>query len=139
MAGPFRIARARVVKATGARDAEMQSYLDRLMRMIPAEVIGLYLVGSGMIAADAAATLAGWTVICALGVVAFRGWGSRDPSSATHPGPDWALVVISTIAFGIWIFNIGGPFTAYGIPNRPWGSLGVLAWTFFVPIFYKGV
>src|SRR5690348_15658582 len=120
MAGPFRISRARAVRAAAGGGADdMQAYLDRLMKMIPTEVVGLYLVGSGVIAPDAAVPLTIWTAICAFGVVAVRAWGSKDPGSA-HPGPDWTLVAISTVAFVIWIYDIGGLFTAYGIPNRPW-------------------
>jgi hypothetical protein len=145
MAGPYRITRSRVVKATGAGAGgasgnDVQAYLDRLTRMIPAEVLGLYLVGSGMLDPEQQATaLAVWAAICAFGVVTVRAWGSRDPKSSRKPGPDWTLVFISTVAFIIWIYDIGGPFTAFDIPNRPWAPLAVLVWTFFVPIFYKGV
>lgn len=141
MAGPFRIskAHARAASATGAGTSEFQGYLDRLMRMIPAEVVGLYLVGAGMIDVKAALSLAVWTVICVIAVISVRAWGSRDPLASLKPGPDWTLVMISTGAFIIWIYNIGGVFTAYGVPNRPWSALLVLVWTFFIPIFYKGI
>jgi hypothetical protein len=124
------------VNAGGGQN--LQAYLDRLMKMIPTEVVGLYLVGSGVIAANAHGTLAAWTVVCVVAVIVVRAWGSQDPASAKS-GPDWTLVLISTIAFVIWVYSIGGVFTAYGIDNRPWSSLLVLAWTFFVPIIYKGV
>ena len=35
--------------ASATPQEQLRSYLDRLMRMIPGEVIGLYLVGSGFI------------------------------------------------------------------------------------------
>ena len=54
MDGPFRIACARAMRATGASGTDMQSDLNRLIKMIPTEVVGSYLAGSGVIAADAA-------------------------------------------------------------------------------------
>ena len=139
MAGPYRISKARAVPVDAGGGPNFQAYLDRLMRMIPAEVIGLYLVGAGMIDPKASLSMAIWTGICVVGVIAVRAWGSKDLLSSSQPGPDWMLVLISTGAFIIWIYNIGGVFTAYGVPNRPWGALLVLVWTFFVPIFYKGI
>lgn len=139
MAGPFRISKARVVKAAAAGGPDLQEYLQRLMKMIPADVVGLYLVGAGLINAQAAGLLAFWTGVCAVGVIVERAWGSKDPASGAHPGPDWILVLISTIAFLIWVYDVGGAFAAYGIPNRPYGALAVLGWTFFVPYFYKGI
>jgi hypothetical protein len=97
-----------VVDAAAAA-TKIQAYLDRLITMIPGEVIGLYLVGSGMIDPRQAMGLAIWTAICAVGVVAVRAWGSKDPQSSIKPGPDWTLVGISTVAFIIWVYSIGGP------------------------------
>jgi hypothetical protein len=117
--------------------AGFQSYLDRLMKMIPAEVIGLYLVGNGIIPADQKIALIIWTVICLIGVVVVRIYGTYDQSKQ-HP-LDWPHIVISAIAFVIWVYAIGGgPFAAFSL-TIPWvGSLLVLVWTFFVPIFYHG-
>ncbi len=54
MSAPFRIRRRdvgsrAVSRATGD---EFKSYLERLMKMIPAEIVGLYLIGSGFIPED---------------------------------------------------------------------------------------
>jgi hypothetical protein len=141
MAGPFRVSKARTVgdPTRGPGMPEYQDYLQRLMKMIPADVVGLYLVAAGLIDPNDALLLACWTVFCAICVVLVRAMGSKDPGSSDHPGPDWMLVTMSTIAFLIWVYDIGGPFAAYGIPNRPYGSLAVMAWTFLVPYFYRGI
>lgn len=116
--------------------ADIQSYLDRLLKMIPAEVIGLYLVGSGIIPTGQKIALVIWAVVCLIAVVVVRTYGTYDP---TKKNPiDWVHVAISSVAFLIWVYTIGGPFSAYNL-TIPWvGSLLVLVWTFFVPIFYKG-
>ncbi len=115
---------------------DFNSYLERLTRMIPAPSISLYLVGSGLIPQDKPAVLAGWALVCLLGVVALLVYGTRDKTKGLPV--DWKHTAISAAAFVIWVYSLGGPFDAYGLYLPYLGSLAVLAWTFFTPIFYKG-
>lgn len=139
MAAPLRITRPDVVSAQAvapAENIEFKFYLSRLLKMIPAEVISLYLVGSGLIPEGQLIALTVWAVICLIGVVIVRIYGTADP--AQGKSPDWIHIAISVAAFIIWIYSLGGPFVAWNL-HVPWvGSLLVLTWTFFVPLFYKG-
>jgi hypothetical protein len=138
MSAPFRIRRPDTgVKAVALGPEEgFKFYLDRLFKMIPAEVVSLYLVGSGFIPEAQAVALLIWAVVCLIGVVAVRAYGTTDP--AENKPPDWVHVAISSVAFVIWVYSLGGPFAAFKLYVPYIGSLLVLAWTFFVPIFYKG-
>jgi len=150
MAAPFRIQKPQqkmrnVYPKGGKRPAaavaaepqlEFKFYLDRLLKLIPAEVLGLYLVGSSLIPEGQAIPLAIWTVICLGGVVALRAYGTADP--AERKKTDWIHVAISGVAFLIWVYTLGGVFRLWNIYVPYLGALLVLAWTFFVPIFYKG-
>ncbi|MGE5141397.1 MAG: hypothetical protein ACM3JD_18160 [Rudaea sp.] len=139
MSAPYRISRPAVRSydvGAAAGGENFKSYLDRLMKMIPGEAVGLYLVGSGFIPKEAPAVLAAWAVICLAGVVALKAFGTSDAQA--HVPVDWVHVAISAIAFIIWVYSIGGPFAAYSLAVPYIGSLLVLAWTFFVPIFYRG-
>ena len=142
MTAPFRITRpeqqARDLAATAAPMAQQdfKYYLERLLKMIPGEVIGLYLIGQGLIPTDQGVVMAVWAALCLAGVVAVRAYGTADPEQ--HASPDWVHVGISCVAFAIWVYTLGGPFEVWGIAVPYIGSLLVLAWTFFVPIFYKG-
>ena len=135
---PYRIETARsksLVPATA--DEQLRSYLDRLMKMIPGEVIALYLVGSGVIPSDENHLwLVGWSSLCLAAVGVIRIYGTAD--RITNRGPQWASIAISAVAFVVWLYSLGGPFIALGIHKPFVGSLLVLAWTFFVPIVYKG-
>lgn len=138
MTAPFRIYRPDVGVKTVAREGneEFRSYLDRLLKMIPGEVVGLYLIGNGFIPKDQAIALAIWAAVCLVGVIFIRAYGTADP--AANKPPQWGPVAISSIAFLIWVYTLGGPFAAFNLAVPYIGSLLVLAWTFFVPIFYKG-
>jgi hypothetical protein len=143
MSAPFRITRppsakagAMIVAAPAAPGEDLKYYLDRLLKMIPAEVVSLYLVGSSLIPADQTIALAIWAAVCLVGTVLVRAYGTADP--AANKKPDWVHVAISSVSFVIWTYSLGGPFEAYGLHTAYLGSLLVLAWTFFVPLFYKG-
>jgi hypothetical protein len=138
MAAPFRIRRPDTgVKAVALERAEsFNFYLDRLLKMIPAEVVSLYWVGRGFIPADQPIVLTIWAVVCLVGLVLLRAYGTAD--MAENKPTDWVHVAISSVSFVIWVYSLGGPFAAFNLHVPYIGSLLVLAWTFFVPIFYKG-
>jgi hypothetical protein len=138
MAAPFRISTPdeRVQSVARSDEGQFKFYLDRLLKMIPGEVVGLYLVGSGFIPDKARAVVVVWAAVCLLGVIVVRIYGTADPKQGKPP--QWGAVLISSVAFVIWIYTIGGPFAAYNLAVPYIGSLLVLAWTFFVPLFYKG-
>lgn len=137
MSAPYRItSRASPRRGPAPPGEEFNSYLDRLMKMIPAEVIALYLVGAGMIPEGQSIASAAWAVVCLIGVVVLRVYGTAD--AANHKPADWTHTLICAGAFVLWIYSIGGPFTAFNL-YVPWlGSLFVLAYTFFIPLVYKG-
>jgi len=138
MTAPFRIRRPdEGVKAVSrGGDEEFKFYLDRLLKMIPGEVVGLYLVGSGFIPRDQRILMVIWAVVCLIGVILIRVYGTAEPER--NKPPQWGPVMISSVAFLIWVYTLGGPFAAFNLAVPYIGSLLVLAWTFFVPIFYKG-
>lgn len=138
MAAPFRIRKPEAgIKAMALTTEEgFRFYLDRLLKMIPAEVVSLYWVGSGFIPADQPIVLTVWAAVCLVGLVLIRAYGTADP--AENKPTDWVHVAISSAAFVIWVYSLGGPFAAFNLYVPYIGSLLVLAWTFFVPMFYKG-
>ncbi|HKY36570.1 MAG TPA: hypothetical protein VJN18_11560 [Polyangiaceae bacterium] len=141
MAAPFRIAAASTTAPAATPSASssdpLSSYLEKLTRMIPGEVVGLYLVGSGVIPTGNRDYLLGWTIFCALGVVVSRAFGTRDV--ARNRTVQWGHVAVSTLSFAIWVYSMGGPFSAYlGDAYKPFvGSLLVLGWTFVIPFLYE--
>jgi uncharacterized membrane protein len=120
----------------GERSAGFQTYLDRLIKLIPAEVVGVYLVGVGVIPAGQDIGSAAWTGVCFLVVILVRAKATRD--SAQNLGPQWVAVAVSAVSFAIWAYTMGGPFVTYHLYVGWIGALAVLLWTFGVPYFYRG-
>ena len=139
MAAPLRIGRKdKGLAAVSAEDGDdkFKFYLDALLKMIPAEAVSLYLAGLGVIPGTESIALIGWSIFCLLVVVIVRVIGTSDRKAGVNP--DWVHVVISMIAFVIWMYSLGGPFVTLGIHVPYIGSLLVLAWTFLVPALYSG-
>jgi hypothetical protein len=138
MSAPFRIRRSDVgteAVSLGSGE-EFKGYLERLMKMIPAEVVGLYLIGSGLIPEGQRVGLLVWSIVCLIAVVVVRALGTADPER--NQTPQWSAVFISSGAFVIWLYSLGGPFEPFGLYVPYIGSLLVLAFTFFAPLVYKG-
>jgi len=111
-------------------------YLERLMRLIPADVIGMYLAGVAVIPEGQRLGSVIWAIFCLAGVIALRAWGTAD--ARREQPTDWVHVTVSAVAFIVWVYALGGPFKGFNL-YLPWlASLLVLAVTFAVPFFYKG-
>ena len=143
MAAPLRITRPPVAKAAvrkggTAREkaTPIQGYMERLVKLIPAEVVGLYLVGQGIIPPAEKVAIVVWSIVCLGLVVLVRAKTTGDQANSISP--QWGAIAVSTISFIIWVYTMPGPFQAYQLAIPYLGSLAVLVWTFVVPFLYQG-
>ena len=139
MSAPFRIRRrgVGVVKTARGSGEDFDGYQKRLIKMIPAEVVGLYLVGSGFIPeGHQRYVLPAWSIFCLIAVVVVRVRGTSDRKKRQKP--QWRAVIISSVAFVIWLYLLGGPFELFSWHFQYVGSLLVLVWTFIAPFLYEG-
>ena len=138
MSAPFRIEKPSpgLRGVRGGNDDALKDYLGRLLKMIPGEVVGVYMIGSGFIPEASAMASAVWAVICLVLVFVIRIYGTADPAAKLPP--QTIPVLVSAGAFVIWVYNLGGPFAKYGLYVPYYGALAVLLWSFVIPIFYKG-
>jgi hypothetical protein len=136
MSAPFRIERPSGLRETGGGGDTFKDYLERLLKMIPGEVVGAYLIGAGFIPPPNRVALAVWAAICLILVVIVRVYGTADPARQLRAQP--IPVFVSAVAFVIWVYSMGGPFEKFGLHISYVGSLAVLLWSFLIPFFYKG-
>lgn len=112
------------------------TYLARLLKLIPAEVVALYLVGKGLLPQAHTLAWISWTVVCLLAVIVVRASATR--SLKDQLGPQWPAVAIAVGSFVIWVYSLGDVFQLLSVYVPYLASLLVLTWTFFLPYFYKG-
>lgn len=132
MNGPFRVNKPTAVAADGsAAPPHGDEWLTRLVKLVPAEVISVYLAGI-----ELAKTWPGiWTLVCLLLVILVRTVGTRQSNKPIQ----WIAVSVAAISFVIWVYATGGHLLSWTLPpDSGIASLAVLLWTFLVPFFYKG-
>jgi len=103
--------------APSAPHAESDGYLDRLIKYIPAEVIALYLGATNVVpTTDSSYWSALWiiTVLTALCTPVYMYFVTK----ADHQPTLWSQIIISSVAFPIWVFAIGGPFRHFSWYNE---------------------
>jgi hypothetical protein len=82
--------------------------MDRLVKLIPGEVVGIYLIGVGVIPPEQKIALPIWAIACLGFVVLSRWYATSDP--ANNVPPQWRAVCISSVSFVIWTYTMPGPF-----------------------------
>ncbi len=106
-----------------------QKYRDRLLKLIPSEIVAAYLVLSGIIPPDAKlGTLIVSIVLLVL--VPFYLWRMHDVRRTMQ-------LIVTTISFAVWVYSLGGlsnPFVAWDL-YQPWiGSVILILWTLIIPL-----
>ena len=113
------------------------SYMDRLLKYIPAESVALYLTLQGIILSGAAEAphLNTWLwfvlVIGLIGTVLYQ-WRVLKIGKAVQ-------LAVSTAAFGVWVFALGGAFATMSWYEPFIGSLTLVIFTFFAPLISPDV
>ena len=144
MAYPLRIQKpATIVAHGGAAGSTLQQYTDRLIRLIPSEVVAAYLAIRGIVEAVApndptAKGFLPWLPVVGVAlVILVRSWGTRAPSGALSTVQVGA-VGIAVISFVIWVISLGHPIIM-STPIATWvGSVLLILWVFVLPYFYEG-
>lgn len=144
MSAPFRITRPAIKRVSADKAEGMKDYLGRLMKLIPTEVLSLYLFGRGIIVAGAMAQnliyWIGWSVFCLIAVFIVRVLGTTDPqaNNLKEQRPQMTAVLIACVSYLVWIYSMGDMFALLNLYEPTLGALVVAGWSFLVPAFYKG-
>lgn len=113
-----------------ARDEKPDTYRDRLFKYIPAEVVTLYLGLTATIAAASNVPPSLAWVIFVAGVIATP-YYLRFAQGVRAPGQ----LIVSTLAFIVWVFALGGPFATIPGYQQVYGAVLLPIFTFFVASF----
>lgn len=116
---------------------EIQSYnryKDRLLKLVPTEIVAAYLVIEGVIPSDApgAPLVSLLSSIVLLVLVPFYLKKSMSVKRTKQ-------IVFTMISFVVWVYSLGGPFAYYGLYIGYIGSVILVLWTLLIPFFYKPV
>ncbi len=109
----------------------VDGYFDRVIKFIPSDVVGAWLAVTGIIKSldpsASGSSVVQW-IAFAVGVVLTAGWTWRQ---TTEPGTSTATlqILMSTIAFVVWVIALGGPFAMLPGYKEYYGSLLLIGFT----------
>jgi hypothetical protein len=102
-------------------------YRDKLLKLMPSEIVTAYIVIDGVIPANA--KLIG-TIVVSLVLLGLTPVYLLKVSKVNNVGQ----IVVSTLSFLVWVYTLGGPFAALGI-HETWIASAILTlWTLIVPL-----
>jgi hypothetical protein len=108
----------------GEKSDGPDGYFDRLLKYIPADVVGIWLTGSGLIQSQAGEDRVGalW-LLFVMGLVGSAVW-TKKQTKPTESGKSTALrqIALSCGSFAVWVFAIGGPFAELSFYKPFYGS-----------------
>ena len=114
----------------GATMGNGDSYVSRVAKYIPSEVLAFYVGASGLVASwdqTDGATRTAWWLIFAIGLVGTPAYLLKLSKLKTP----WSMhALISSVAFVIWAYTLGGPFKLMANYSPQFGSLGLVVFTF---------
>ena len=103
-------------------------YGDRLLKLIPAEVIALFMTMDAMIADNGDNTPTVSIITLALGM--FATWFYMHVFQKVDNLPQ---IAVSVLAFAVWAINIGSGFQDGFLIKPSYAALTLLVFTFFAP------
>lgn len=107
------------------------SYLDKLLKLIPSEIVAGYIAIYGITQSHAKAETI--LLVSSIALLILIPFILRFLQNVTK----WGQIVFSIIAFVIWIYSLGGPFEHYGIHDPVIGSVIIIFYTFLIPFAVK--
>jgi hypothetical protein len=110
--------------------------LDKIKEMIPGESAAIYIGGLGVIPQDQPVAAIVWALIGLIItlIVKSQQTDPRTGAQVSMQNLEWNQIIVSAIAFVVWVYALGGgPFQALGL-YVPWiATLLVLGYTYAMP------
>jgi len=118
---------------TGAQPVEADTYFDKVVKYIPADIVGAWVAVTGLIsgARDIPQQTVLW-IAFGVGLILTAWWTLKQAAVPARPRPV-TQAIISTGAFAVWVFALGGPFQL--VPGQQvYGSLLLILYTLVVAL-----
>ncbi len=109
-----------------------QEYQDKIVKLIPTEIVGAYMVLAGIIPTEYAragtSTVSGILLL----LTPLYLWRLSKVRNKIQ-------LFVTTMSFVVWVYSLGGPFQAWNL-YYPWlGSIILILWSLCIPIFVTPV
>ncbi len=113
--------------------AESDTYFDKLLKNIPADIIAAWIVVSNLIRSDESVNPLFFWIIFGVFIVLTFFWTKQQTDYKGLPSV-WTQVVVATIAFVVWVFALGGPFESLDFYKPLYGTVFLVIYTLAAPL-----
>ncbi|NEO97124.1 MAG: hypothetical protein F6K58_00080 [Symploca sp. SIO2E9] len=113
---------------------QVDTYFDKVIKYIPADIVGAWVAVGGLInsASDIPRNMVLW-IAFAIGLVLTGVWTWKE-TTVKNKAPAITQIFISTVAFFVWVFALGEPFTTLDFYRPLYGSLLLIFYTLVVAL-----
>lgn len=116
----------------GVSGGEVDTYTDRVVKYIPADIIAAWTAASGLVAtASNVPTNKVLWIVFAVGLILTPFWILKQTAKSGHP-PAVTQSLVGMGAFFVWVFAMGGPFASLSFYRPLYGSLILIFYTLLV-------
>jgi hypothetical protein len=111
---------------------QVDTYFDRVVKYIPADIIAAWTTATGLIASatNVPSKLLSW-IVFSVGLILTPWWIYKQTNKPPLPAAR-TQILIGTLAFAVWVFALGGPFKDLGFYRPLYGSLLLMLFTLIV-------
>jgi hypothetical protein len=123
----------------GGQDQKPDDYVAQLWKFIPSEIVSFYVAIFAAAAAATGITSGTYWIMFVMGLVAtfvFTLANNKKDMQNQIPGVI-SKTIISTIAFFVWAFTLGAPFTSLSWYNPFYGTMLLMFYTLLTPKLYE--
>ncbi len=123
-----------ITKTLNTTGTQVDTYFDRVIKYIPADIIAGWTTATGLLHSDPEApknTLL-W-VLFVIFILLTTAWTLRQTTEKNKP-PALTQTAISTGSFAVWVFALGGPFVTLAFYRPLYGSLVLILYTLIVSL-----
>ncbi len=113
--------------------SQVDTYIDRVVKYIPADVVAAWVAATGIVkGSDLSDTVPILWVAFIFGIGVTAAWTWKQ-TTVEGEKPAYKQIAISTVAFCVWVFALGGPlFESMSWYHPVFGSLSLIAYTLAV-------
>lgn len=112
------------------------NWIERLAKLLPAEAMALYTLGSaildGFLTSDTSGLLIILAAACLIITCVLRYRATKDPQTGQF---QWTAVLIANVSFALWFLSLNQVHMFFDMPLIP---LLTLIWISITPLIYKG-
>jgi hypothetical protein len=121
--------------ADGGDKVSADSYVTKLNKYIPTEIVTLFIFIEGILKTVETNAVVEWGLFFLLLILTPVYMWRATVMKSEPPACD--QIIVSFFSFGLWVYVIGGPFSALSWYVPQYGYILVAVFTVFVPLLKK--